>query len=125
MLQTSSPIRIITHQLEETGLSYSLSPSIPTGLKKQKALQHVWKGTSSVFCLMLLRVLLLPSGFYAEILTRVEKLLSVILNLSVLNGFLLKQVASIIYTFVTKSALLLMDFPGSGCCDQENLIEQG
>lgn len=78
-----------------------------------------------MFCLMLLRVLLLPSGFYAEILTRVEKLLSVILNLSVLNGFLLKQVASIIYTVVTKSALLLMDFPGSGCCDQENLIEQG
>lgn len=70
---------IITYQLEETDPSYTLSPSIPTGLRKQKALQRVWKGTSSVLCLMLLIVLLLPSGFLAEILTRVKKLLPTLL----------------------------------------------
>lgn len=36
-----------------------------------------------------------------------------------------KQVASLIYIVVTKSALLLVDFLGSGCCDHENQIEQG
>lgn len=84
---------IITYQLEETDPSYLLSPSIPTGLRKQKALQRVWKGTSSVLCLMLLIVLLLPSGFLAEILTRVKKTATntAILNLLALNGFLLSR----------------------------------
>lgn len=118
---------IITYQLEETDPSYFLSPSIPTGLRKQKALQRVWKGTSSVLCLMLLIVLLLPSGFLAEILTRVKKncYQHCYTESFSLEWVSAKQVASLIYIVVTKSALLLVDFLGSGCCDHENQIEQG